>query len=86
LFLNGSRVLLIIEQAGRDAGNRFSPEMWEFLMKIVLGVTDYLLSDPVDEPNQLSTKLCPLLLKVLFQIWFRSGRMTDILWKRLVAL
>lgn len=75
-----SRVLNILEQVIREIGNRFSKgiclfffyiivreiiETWELLLKIMLGFTDLLLRNPVDEPNQLSTKLCPLLIKVL---------------------
>lgn len=52
----------------------------------MLGVTDVLLKDATDEPNQLSTKLCPQLLKVLFQLWIRSQSMNDGLWKSLASL
>lgn len=65
---------------------RFTTETWEVLLKVMLGVTDVLLKDATDEPNQLSTKLCPQLLKVLFQLWIRSQSMNDGLWKSLASL
>lgn len=52
----------------------------------MLGCVDVLLKDQTDEPNQISTKLCPLLLKVLTQLWIRSQCMTDSLWKALPPL
>jgi hypothetical protein len=61
-----SRILLILEQVGREYAGKFSVQTWELLLKVVLGSADLLLKDPADEPNLLSSKLCPLLLKVIF--------------------
>jgi len=81
-----SRVLAFIEQAGREAGSRFDAQTWEHILKLMMAAADVLLKDEKDDPSQLSTKLCPLLLKVLFQMWFRSGLMQDNLWKFLGTL
>eukprot|EP01114_Cavostelium_apophysatum_P000081 TRINITY_DN1007_c0_g1_i5.p1 TRINITY_DN1007_c0_g1~~TRINITY_DN1007_c0_g1_i5.p1 ORF type:complete len:802 (-),score=236.83 TRINITY_DN1007_c0_g1_i5:97-2502(-) len=81
-----NRVLSIIEQATREIGGRFSQETWELLLKVMLGCADVLLRDPLDDPSQLSSKLCPQLLKVLFQVWFRSKNMNNSLWLSLAQL
>jgi len=75
-----------MDQVSRESGDRFDTATWEVLMKIMLSITDYLLKDPNDDPNQLGSKLCPLLLKVLFQIWLRSQSFNDELWKALEKL
>jgi len=81
-----SRVLLVLEQCGKEIGDTFDTETWETLLKIVLGSADRLLGDPADTLQHLSTKLCPLLLKVLFGLWFRSKTTNEYLWSNLAKL
>ena len=59
-----SKVLVILERFGLEVGNRISTETWELLLKVVLGLTDLILKDPSDDMTHLSSRLCPLLLRV----------------------
>eukprot|EP01117_Protostelium_nocturnum_P004630 TRINITY_DN1681_c0_g1_i1.p1 TRINITY_DN1681_c0_g1~~TRINITY_DN1681_c0_g1_i1.p1 ORF type:complete len:1130 (-),score=354.28 TRINITY_DN1681_c0_g1_i1:51-3440(-) len=81
-----SRVLTIIESMAKEKGSKFDTETWETLLRLMLGSTDCLLSDPTDSPYQLSTMLCPLLLKVLFELFFWSKTKNEFLWASFAKL
>ncbi len=60
-------MLEIFENVGRQVGGRFTTEMWEELLKIMLGIVDSLLKGGrgnMDQASPLGMKLCPILLRV----------------------
>ncbi|KAF9914581.1 hypothetical protein BX616_007996 [Lobosporangium transversale] len=73
------QVLTVLTMAGRQLGNIFSEATWEVLLKVILGITDSLLreqpnkSQMIPEQTKMSEDLCGHLLRVLFELWLRSG-------------
>ncbi|KAF9180947.1 hypothetical protein BGZ51_005783 [Haplosporangium sp. Z 767] len=75
------KVLTVLTMAGRQLGSTFSEETWEVLLKVILGITDSLLreqpikttSGAIPEHRRMSDELCEHLLRVLFELWLRSG-------------
>ncbi|KAF9279402.1 hypothetical protein BGZ68_007949 [Mortierella alpina] len=74
------KVLTVLTMAGRQLGNSFSEETWEVLLKVILGITDSLLREQpataalqMPEHSKMSDDLCEHLLRVLFELWLRSG-------------
>ncbi|KAF9574487.1 hypothetical protein EC968_006292 [Mortierella alpina] len=74
------KVLTVLTMAGRQLGNSFSEETWEVLLKVILGITDSLLREQpataalqMPEHTKMSDDLCEHLLRVLFELWLRSG-------------
>ncbi|CAG8721583.1 1054_t:CDS:2, partial [Acaulospora morrowiae] len=76
-------VLIVLTMAGRTLGPRFSEETWLVLLKVVLGITDCLLREPVASISSdvttekktattMADELCEHLLRVLFELWLRS--------------
>ncbi|CAI2169829.1 5127_t:CDS:10 [Funneliformis geosporum] len=76
-------VLIVLTMAGRTLGSQFSEETWLVLLKVVLGITDGLLQEPlgitIPEGNlekkaaaNMADELCEHLLRVLFELWLRS--------------
>ncbi|KAI7899745.1 uncharacterized protein BX663DRAFT_532705 [Cokeromyces recurvatus] len=77
------KTLKVIVMAGRTL--RFSEETWLVLLKVMLGITDYLLKEPVGETSSLGVmnmadELCDNLLQVLFELWLRSATMNVEMW------
>ncbi|OZJ03418.1 hypothetical protein BZG36_03602 [Bifiguratus adelaidae] len=71
------KVLTVFAMAGRTLGPTFTKETWIVLLKVVLGITDYLLSDFADGyktpyGKEMANELCVPLLRVLFELWLRS--------------
>ena len=73
----------MLTMAGRTLGSQFSEETWLVLLKVVLGITDCLLREPLgiqfSEGNlerktatSMADELCEHLLRVLFELWLRS--------------
>lgn len=87
---SSSTVLEIIIQTCQVKGTRFTNDIWEELLLILLGVTDSLLrwgKENLDKHGaNLGHKLSPILLRVLFEVWLRSETMNSLLWKRLYEL
>ncbi|KAG0208841.1 hypothetical protein BGX28_000316 [Mortierella sp. GBA30] len=73
------KVLTVLTMAGRQLGNSFSEETWEVILKVILGITDSLLRQQsklnlvMPEHVKMSDDLCEHLLRVLFELWLRSG-------------
>ena len=76
-----SRVLEIFAQIGRTIGQKLSIETWELFLKLLIAITDIVLR-PEAPANQepLQRKLCPQLLKVLFELWLHSRTRNPNLW------
>lgn len=79
-----SRVLDIYLQFGRQAGDSLNVETWETFLKLLLGVCDNILRADLDKSQEtLQKKLCPQLLKVLFELWLLSRTKNPDLWAAL---
>lgn len=65
-------MLLIFEIAAKDIGPRLGTETWEVFLRVMLGITDYLLKETTEETNNLATKLAPMLMRVC-----QSGSVTN---------
>jgi len=79
-----STVLEIIQTVGQKVGSRMTVDTWEELLKIMLGITDSLLKGGrgnLDQAFSLGQILCPLLLRILCELWLRSGTENPQLWK-----
>jgi len=57
--------------AERTLGNKFSEETWIILLKVLLGISDYLLREPLGKANQeyinssiMADKLCEHIIRV----------------------
>ncbi|KAG0235098.1 glycosyl transferase [Actinomortierella wolfii] len=81
------KVLTVLTMAGRQLGSSFSEETWDVLLKVTLGITDCLLreqsdksSPAVQEYARMSDDLCEHLLRVLFELWLRSGTQKVEMW------
>ncbi|KAI8067251.1 hypothetical protein BDF21DRAFT_111951 [Thamnidium elegans] len=77
------KTLKIFAMAGRTL--KLSTETWAVLLKVMLGVTDYLLKEPTGETSNLGVmnmadELCDNLLQVLFELWLRSNTMDVEMW------
>jgi len=53
------QVLKVMTMAGRTCGGEFDTETWEVILKVVLGICDFLLKEPVIHPtlSSLGTSL-----------------------------
>ncbi|KAI9470555.1 MAG: hypothetical protein EXX96DRAFT_597448 [Benjaminiella poitrasii] len=77
------KTLKVLTMAGRTL--RLSEETWSVLLKVVLGITDYLLKEPSGDACNLNVmnmadELCDNLLQVLFELWLRSNTMDVEMW------
>lgn len=77
------KTLKVFAMAGRTL--KLSSETWAVLLKVILGITDYLLKEPAGETSNLGVKnmadeLCDNLLQVLFELWLRSNTMDVEMW------
>ncbi|KAF9973300.1 hypothetical protein BGZ73_003471 [Actinomortierella ambigua] len=87
------KVLTVFTMAGRQLGGSFSEETWDVLLKVTLGITDCLLREPSDKTSpaaaaaaaqeyaRMSDDLCEHLLRVLFELWLRSGTQKVEMWE-----
>lgn len=59
-----------------------SIETWEIFLKLLISITDSILRQDVANENikGLQKKLCPQLLKVLFELWLLSRTRNPSLW------
>lgn len=62
--------------AERTLGNRFSEETWIILLKVLLGISDYLLRTPLGKSNAsyinssiMADKLCEYIIRVCIFIY-----------------
>ncbi|KAI8914720.1 hypothetical protein DFJ77DRAFT_31173 [Powellomyces hirtus] len=105
-------VLRILTTAGRNLGDRFSDETWIVLLKIMMGIADCLLREPISEPKtggaaglqeqvsrgdrhqtivvegeepapRMADELCEHLIRVLLELWMRSGITKVYMWDHL---
>lgn len=77
------KTLKVFAMAGRTL--KLSTETWAVLLKVMLGITDYLLKEPTGETSNLGVmnmadELCDNLLQVLFELWLRSNTMDVEMW------
>ncbi|KAI7897175.1 uncharacterized protein EV154DRAFT_364 [Mucor mucedo] len=77
------KALKVLAMAGRTLV--LSTETWAVLLKVMLGVTDYLLKEPTGESSNLGVmnmadELCDSLLQVLFELWLKSTTMDVEMW------
>ncbi|KAF9160777.1 hypothetical protein DFQ26_005190 [Actinomortierella ambigua] len=88
------KVLTVLTMAGRQLGGSFSEDTWDVLIKVTLGITDCLLREPSDKTTspsmtaaavqeyaRMSDDLCEHLLRVLFELWLRSGTQKVEMWE-----
>ncbi|ORE10052.1 hypothetical protein BCV72DRAFT_247745 [Rhizopus microsporus var. microsporus] len=62
---------------------KFSEETWSVTLKVMLGITDYLLKEPTGEASgmiNMADELCDTLLQALFELWLRSNVMDVEMW------
>ena len=71
------KVLLLIKEMTDK--KKLSQETWKFLLKIMLLISNTILT----HMNDMSQKISPLLLTILFEIWIRSNNRDLQLWKEL---
>ncbi|KAI9254631.1 hypothetical protein BDA99DRAFT_574375 [Phascolomyces articulosus] len=69
------KTLTVLAMAGRTL--EMSVETWTVLLKVVLGISDFLLKEPVTDQSvsgvvNMGDELCEHLLRVLFELWLRS--------------
>ncbi|KAL0082446.1 hypothetical protein F4703DRAFT_1739402 [Phycomyces blakesleeanus] len=69
------RTLTVFATAGRSL--ELSPETWTVLLKVMLGITDSLLREPMGDTSipgvvNMGDQLCDHLLRVLCELWLRS--------------
>ncbi|EPB83117.1 hypothetical protein HMPREF1544_10155 [Mucor circinelloides 1006PhL] len=77
------KTLKVFAMAGRTL--KLSAETWSVLLKVMLGITDYLLKEPSGDTSNLGVmnmadELCDSLLQVLFELWLRSTIMDVEMW------
>lgn len=75
------KTLKVFARAGRTL--QFSAETWTVVLKVMLGITDYLLKEPAGETLNvinMADELCDDLLQVLFELWLRSNTMDVEMW------
>ncbi|KAI8341566.1 hypothetical protein BD560DRAFT_412168 [Blakeslea trispora] len=75
--------LRVYATAGRTL--QMSTDTWAVLLKVMLGITDYLLKEPAGDTSNLGVmnmadELCDSLLQVLFELWLRSKTMDVEMW------
>lgn len=63
------KVLAVFAKAGRTLGPSFTQETWVVLLKVVLGITDYLLREPMGDHGRngmlnMGDELCDHFLRV----------------------
>ncbi|KAI9496808.1 hypothetical protein BDB00DRAFT_869033 [Zychaea mexicana] len=69
------KTLTVLAMAGRTL--EMTAETWTVLLKVVLGISDSLLKEPVADATisgvaNMGDELCEHLLRVLFELWLRS--------------
>ncbi|KAL0143129.1 hypothetical protein V8B55DRAFT_1474509 [Mucor lusitanicus] len=83
------KTLKVFAMAGRTL--KLSAETWSVLLKVMLGITDYLLKEPSSSSGgggdtsslgvmNMADELCDSLLQVLFELWLRSNTMDVEMW------
>ncbi|KAL6061280.1 Ral GTPase-activating protein subunit alpha-1 [Balamuthia mandrillaris] len=76
------RVLNIYHTVGKDRSN-LTRETWDLFLKLMLGVTDSLLSAPPGQDG-LAQRLCSHVLKVLLESWLYSSTNDAAMWGSLL--
>ncbi|KAI9320406.1 hypothetical protein BX666DRAFT_2017636 [Dichotomocladium elegans] len=81
------KTLAVLARAGRVLA--LSEETWMVLLKVMLGITDFLLKEPMGGdtngsgiPN-MGDELCEHLLRVLCELWLRSQIKDVAMWNML---
>ncbi|KAI9033672.1 hypothetical protein CLU79DRAFT_724841 [Phycomyces nitens] len=69
------RTLTVFATAGRSL--ELTPDTWTVLLKVILGITDSLLREPMGDTSipgvvNMGDQLCDHLLRVLCELWLRS--------------
>lgn len=76
------KVLDIILRFGRTSAAILTEDTWIDILKVLLGTTDSLLSEPVGSEGSpsLADELCPHILRVLMELWLRSSMRNVAMW------
>lgn len=77
-------------QSSRSIGSQFSKETWIIFVKVLLGVSDYVLAyQPIkgkeNDNDTLGNILCGDLITVLLEVWLRSHIKDIELWEYLTV-
>ncbi len=79
--------------SSRALESEFNEQTWQLLLKVILGITDYIISprDPINNASQqkvealMMDELWEPLMKTLFELWLRSKSYCIHLWDKLKA-
>ena len=76
-------VLKIISLASKTLGHTYSKETWTIILKVLIGIADYIISQDFNQdPNseRMCMLLCSDIFKVVFEIWMRSKTVDVLMW------
>ncbi|KAJ3222057.1 hypothetical protein HK099_002758 [Clydaea vesicula] len=94
-------VLRIIMLATKNIGeDKFTEETWIVLLKVLIGISDYILSQPLrkkrknsvnnydteDTGSKMADLLCADIIQVFLEVWLRSKIKNKEMWERLKDL
>ncbi|KNC76526.1 hypothetical protein SARC_10977, partial [Sphaeroforma arctica JP610] len=65
------RIVMIMQRNGRQSSEHFTFDLWEVLLKCLLGVGHGLLSPP-ERPGDLADGLVKPLLRALIELWLHA--------------
>ncbi|GAM19009.1 hypothetical protein SAMD00019534_021840 [Acytostelium subglobosum LB1] len=77
------KVLQLYLDIARALSKNFSQETFELWITLLLSVADCTLSTGSKTDEILARSICPLLLKVLFEVWLHSRTRNPQLWNNL---
>mmetsp|Transcript_20722 Transcript_20722/g.30812 ORF Transcript_20722/g.30812 Transcript_20722/m.30812 type:complete len:1224 (+) Transcript_20722:40-3711(+) len=78
-------ILDAFQEVGRKLNARLTTDTWEHLLRIILGISDSLLSLPEGD-SYLADDLAPKLLEVLFELFLTSRTDSTVMWDHLKRL
>lgn len=78
------KAIKIYLNAARQYGKSFNSLTWTVLLKMLLGICDYLLRD--NPSSYLTEQLIEIILWTFFEIWLRSSVIQIELWTSLEVL
>jgi len=80
-----STVLGIFQKIAKQASAKamtLSEETWEVILRLLIGMGDYLFLSPHD-PSPLGQRLCNQMLRVLFECWLVAETFRPLMWNYL---
>ena len=78
---NCKKTIRLILNSVRQYGESFVAETWNILLKVMLGISDYLLRE--NSSSYLTEQLIESVLWTLFECWLRSSVVQVELWSAL---